>query len=83
MNRVILSYKYNECINSLVACKLVAIVISSILSCYRAKAITVMALCPTGECIFVGTLGGVTYPLDISFDGMSPEVLSWARARHM
>ena len=42
-----------------------------------------MALCPTGECIFVGTLGGVTYPLDISFDGMSPEVLSWARARHL
>ena len=54
-----------------------------VLLCYRAKAITVMALCPTGECIFVGTLGGVTYPLDISFDGMSPEVLSWARARHM
>ena len=50
---------------------------------HRAKAITVMALCPSGECIFVGTLGGVTYPLDISFDGMSPEVLSWARARHM
>ena len=56
---------------------------SVIVMLHRAKAITVMALCPSGECIFVGTLGGVTYPLDISFDGMSPEVLSWARARHM
>ncbi|KAL5473173.1 hypothetical protein EMCRGX_G027621 [Ephydatia muelleri] len=46
-----------------------------------AKTITVCCLSPTGECIFVGTLGGITYPMDAELDGMSPEVLSWSRAR--
>ena len=47
----------------------------------RAKTITACCLPPYGECLFVGTLGGITYPMDTDFDGMSPEVLSWSRAR--
>jgi hypothetical protein len=46
-----------------------------------AKTITTCCLPPYGECLFVGTLGGITYPMDTEFDGMSPEVLSWSRAR--
>jgi len=46
-----------------------------------AKTITVCCLPPYCDCLFVGTLGGITYPMDTEFDGMSPEVLSWSRAR--
>ena len=55
--------------------------LSSSLLFSRAKTITVCCLPPYGECLFVGTLGGITYPMDTEFDGMSPEVLSWTRAR--
>ena len=46
-----------------------------------AKTITTCCLPPHCDCLFVGTLGGITYPMDTEFDGMSPEVLSWSRAR--
>ena len=46
-----------------------------------AKTITTCCLPPYCDCLFVGTLGGITYPMDTEFDGMSPEVLSWSRAR--
>jgi lethal(2) giant larvae protein len=46
-----------------------------------AKTITVCCLPPHCDCLLVGTLGGITYPMDTQFDGMSPEVLSWSRAR--
>ena len=48
---------------------------------FRAKKITTCCLPPHCDCLFVGTLGGITYPIDTEFDGMSPEVLSWSRAR--
>ena len=47
----------------------------------RAKKITTCCLPQHCDCLFVGTLGGITYPIDTEFDGMSPEVLSWSRAR--
>lgn len=47
----------------------------------RAKKITTCCLPLHCDCLFVGTLGGITYPIDTGFDGMSPEVLSWSRAR--
>ena len=48
---------------------------------HSAKTITTCCLPPYCDCLFVGTLGGITYPMDTEFDGMSPEVLSWSRAR--
>lgn len=59
---------------------IVSIKCNWLFSC-RAKTITYCCLSPFDECLFVGTLGGITYPIDTEFDGMSPEVLSWSRSR--
>ena len=54
---------------------------SYILSGGTPKTITTACLPPNSDSIFVGTLGGVTYPIDVHLYGMSPEIISPARAR--
>lgn len=45
------------------------------------KTITVACLPPHSDSVFVGTLGGITYPIDVHLYGMSPEIIAPSRAR--
>ena len=48
---------------------------------HRPKTITAACLPPKSDSIFVGTLGGTTYPVDVQLYGMSPEIITPTRAR--
>ena len=45
------------------------------------KTITAACLPPQSDSIFLGTMGGTTYPVDVQLCGMSPEIISPSRAR--
>ena len=45
------------------------------------KTITTTCLPPHSDSVFVGTLGGITYPIDVHLYGMSPEIIAPSRAR--